>query len=86
MLKDSKIIKEKDDITFGAITISLGVITVAAATIAVVAIANAPLIIFLEKNMKAKIHITLKAEVLDPQGNAIKQSLDNLNILPLPMF
>ena len=30
--------------------------------------------------MKAKIHVTLKAGVLDPQGSAIKQSLDNLNI------
>jgi len=30
--------------------------------------------------MKAKIHVTLKSGVLDPQGNAIKQSLDNLGI------
>ena len=30
--------------------------------------------------MKAKIHVTLKKGVLDPQGTAIKQSLHNLDI------
>jgi phosphoribosylformylglycinamidine synthase PurS subunit len=30
--------------------------------------------------MKAKIHVTLKKGVLDPQGTAIKQSLHNLNM------
>lgn len=30
--------------------------------------------------MKAKIHVTLKPGVLDPQGNAIKKSLGNLGI------
>ena len=31
--------------------------------------------------MKAKIHVTLKPGVLDPQGSAIKNTLDNLGIL-----
>ena len=30
--------------------------------------------------MKARIHVTLKPGVLDPQGTAIKKSLDNLGI------
>jgi phosphoribosylformylglycinamidine synthase subunit PurS len=30
--------------------------------------------------MKAKIHVTLKNGVLDPQGSAIKKSLENLGL------